>query len=80
MRARNVADSRPLPVGVVVPKSDDDVRAALYEMLRKELAGTTVISIGHRSTLTAFHDRTIALKREGSEHRLIEGKTAPAAG
>jgi putative ATP-binding cassette transporter len=59
---------------------DEASEAALYEMLRKELAGTTVISIGHRSTLTAFHDRTIALKREGSEHRLIEGKTAPAAG
>jgi putative ATP-binding cassette transporter len=59
---------------------DEASEAALYEMLRKELAGTTVISIGHRSTLTAFHDRTIALKREASEHRLIEGKAAPAAG
>ena len=49
-------------------------------MLRSELAGTTVISIGHRSTLSAFHDRNVALKREGAEHRLIEAKAAPAAG
>lgn len=53
---------------------DEDSEAALYEILRKQLAGTTVISIGHRSTLTAFHDRKIALKRDGEQHRLIEAK------
>ncbi len=36
---------------------DEASEAALYGMLRTQLAGTTVISIGHRSTLRAFHDR-----------------------
>jgi putative ATP-binding cassette transporter len=59
---------------------DEASEAALYEILRKQLAKTTVISIGHRSTLSAFHDRKIALKRDGEQHRLIEAKTEPAAG
>ena len=59
---------------------DEESEAALYAMLRTQLAGTTVISIGHRSTLGAFHDRRIALKRDGEEHRLIEAKAEPAAG
>jgi len=59
---------------------DEESEAALYEILRKQLAGTTVISIGHRSTLAAFHDRKIALKRDGELHRLIEAKAEPAAG
>jgi putative ATP-binding cassette transporter len=57
---------------------DEAAEAALYGMLRKEMPGTTVISIGHRSTLTAFHDRNIALKPEGDEHRLIEARMQPA--
>ena len=59
---------------------DEDSEAALYEMLRTQLAGTTVVSIGHRSTLGVFHDRRIALKRDGELHRLIEAKAEPAAG
>ena len=42
---------------------DEASEAALYGVLRTQLPGTTIISIGHRSTLTAFHDRNIALKR-----------------
>jgi putative ATP-binding cassette transporter len=58
---------------------DEDSEAALYEILRTQLAGATIISIGHRSTLAAFHDRKIALKRDGEQHRLIEAKVEPAA-
>jgi putative ATP-binding cassette transporter len=58
---------------------DESSEAALYGVLRAQLAGTTVISIGHRSTLTAFHDRKIALQRDGEQHRLIEAKAEPAA-
>jgi vitamin B12/bleomycin/antimicrobial peptide transport system ATP-binding/permease protein len=38
---------------------DEPTEKAVYEMLGKELPDTTVISIGHRSTLQAFHDRRI---------------------
>ena len=44
---------------------DEPSEAALYRMLRERLPGTTIVSIGHRSTLDAFHDRRIALEPEG---------------
>jgi putative ATP-binding cassette transporter len=34
-------------------------------MLRERLPGTTIVSIGHRSTLDAFHERRITLEPEG---------------
>ena len=43
---------------------DEPSEAALYRMLRERLPGTTIVSIGHRSTLDAFHDRRIALEPE----------------
>ena len=36
-----------------------------YRMLRERLPGTTIVSIGHRSTLEAFHDRRMVLEPEG---------------
>jgi putative ATP-binding cassette transporter len=38
---------------------DEPAEAALYRLLQERLKGTTVISIGHRSTLGAFHRRRI---------------------
>jgi putative ATP-binding cassette transporter len=38
---------------------DEKLEAALYRMLKQRLPNTTIISIGHRSTLTAFHARHI---------------------
>lgn len=38
---------------------DEPAEAALYRLLQEQLKGTTVISIGHRSTLGAFHRRRI---------------------
>ncbi len=35
---------------------DEDTEAAIYRMLAERLPHTTVVSIGHRSTLAAFHD------------------------
>jgi vitamin B12/bleomycin/antimicrobial peptide transport system ATP-binding/permease protein len=40
---------------------DEAAEAALYRLLLERLKGTTIISIGHRSTLGAFHGRRIAL-------------------
>ena len=41
---------------------------------------TTIVSIGHRSTLSAFHGRGVALVRDGDVHRLREVGLAAAGG
>ena len=40
---------------------------------------TTVISIGHRSTLVPFHRRRLALERDGEQFRMGEPAQNPAA-
>jgi len=40
---------------------DEASEAQVYETLAKSLPKTTLVSIGHRSTLSAFHKRRIAL-------------------
>jgi putative ATP-binding cassette transporter len=40
---------------------DEAAEAALYRLLQDRLKGTTIISIGHRSTLGAFHGRRVEL-------------------
>jgi putative ATP-binding cassette transporter len=44
---------------------DEPSEAALYRLLADRLKTTTTVSIGHRSTLEAFHDGHIVLEREG---------------
>ena len=44
---------------------DEASEAALYKLLEKRLPRTTIVSIGHRSTLEAFHQRKVVLGREG---------------
>ena len=41
---------------------DEPTEAEIYRMLRERLPDTTVVSIGHRSTLAAFHDRRIDMR------------------
>jgi len=38
----------------------DDAQAALYALLKERLPATTLISIGHREALAAFHSRRLA--------------------
>jgi putative ATP-binding cassette transporter len=40
---------------------DEASEGALYKSIAAKLPKTTVVSIGHRSTLAAFHQRRIAL-------------------
>jgi vitamin B12/bleomycin/antimicrobial peptide transport system ATP-binding/permease protein len=40
---------------------DEAAEAALYRLLQERLKDTTIISIGHRSTLGAFHGRRVVL-------------------
>jgi putative ATP-binding cassette transporter len=44
---------------------DEPSEAVLYRLLAEKLKATTIVSIGHRSTLKAFHTGHIALDREG---------------
>ncbi|MGL5139479.1 MAG: ABC transporter ATP-binding protein/permease, partial [Beijerinckiaceae bacterium] len=40
---------------------DEPTEAAIYAMLKAEMPDTTIVSIGHRSTLIPIHDRRIDL-------------------
>jgi putative ATP-binding cassette transporter len=51
---------------------DEPSEAALYRLLLDKLPATTVISIGHRSTLEAFHERKLAMVRDGDQFALSE--------
>jgi vitamin B12/bleomycin/antimicrobial peptide transport system ATP-binding/permease protein len=57
---------------------DEAAEAALYRLLEERLARTTIVSIGHRSTLSAFHQRGLSLVREGRLHRIREATLEPA--
>ena len=58
---------------------DEAAEAALYRLLNARLKRTTIVSIGHRSTLAAFHRRGLVLERDGELNRLREAALAPAA-
>jgi putative ATP-binding cassette transporter len=49
---------------------DEASEAALYHLLREKLPATTVVSIGHRSTLAALHQRNVVLSRDGDQFAL----------
>lgn len=49
---------------------DEAAEAKLYRLLEQRLPATTIVSIGHRSTLAAFHDRKVVLRREGETFAL----------
>ncbi|MEZ0171977.1 ABC transporter ATP-binding protein/permease [Microvirga sp. TS319] len=42
---------------------DEATEAEIYQILKEKLPHTTLVSIGHRSTLAAFHDRRLDLRR-----------------
>jgi len=52
---------------------DEPSEAALYRLLQDKLPDTTIISIGHRATLEAFHSRKVVLARTG-EHFTLDGE------
>lgn len=49
---------------------DEASEAALYRLLEEKLPATTMVSIGHRSTLAAFHQRNVGLVRDGDRFTL----------
>jgi vitamin B12/bleomycin/antimicrobial peptide transport system ATP-binding/permease protein len=57
---------------------DEPSEAALYTLIGERLPGTSIVSIGHRSTLNAFHRRTITVDDEGDRFRAREAALAVA--
>jgi putative ATP-binding cassette transporter len=58
---------------------DEPSEAALYRLLQDRLAATTMVSIGHRSTLEAFHQRGVTLARTGDWFNLQEASDGAKA-
>ena len=55
---------------------DEASEAALYRVIAKTLPKTTLVSIGHRSTLNAFHKRRIAFLPHDGGPATVEGVAA----
>ncbi len=50
---------------------DEEAEQQLYRMLKEKLPHTTIVSIGHRSSLQAFHTRLLELKGDGHGSRVL---------
>jgi putative ATP-binding cassette transporter len=55
---------------------DEASEMALYRLLGEKLPATTIVSIGHRSTLVAFHQRNVVLARDGDRFVLQDRSEA----
>jgi putative ATP-binding cassette transporter len=58
---------------------DEGSEAALYRLLNERLPGATLVSIGHRSTLIAHHNRRLTLDPDGDHHEVREVAAPRAA-
>jgi putative ATP-binding cassette transporter len=59
---------------------DEPTEAEVYRLLPEHLPGTTIVSIGHRSTLAAFHERRIDMRpAEGGRFRPVDMRITRAA-
>jgi len=52
---------------------DEASEARLYRLIEERLPATTIVSIGHRSTLEAFHQRHVTLRPDGDRFVLGNG-------
>ena len=59
---------------------DEPSEARLYRLLAEQNSqDTAIVSIGHRSTLEAFHQRRFALEPDERHHRVREAAIEPIA-
>ena len=58
---------------------DEPAEALLYRLLADRLKGTTIISIGHRSTLGAFHRRRVELVAQDAVYQVRDVPLVSAA-
>jgi len=58
---------------------DEPAEAALYRLLEQRLSKATIVSIGHRATLAAFHRRKLSFERAGDHYELRESNLTPVS-
>jgi vitamin B12/bleomycin/antimicrobial peptide transport system ATP-binding/permease protein len=58
---------------------DEPAEAQLYRLLQERLKGSTIVSIGHRSTLGAFHGRRIDVVTGAAASQVRDAPLATAA-
>src|SRR6202045_595618 len=58
---------------------DEPAEAMLYRLLQERLPGTAIVSIGHRSTLRAFHRRCFAFVGEQNRYDVRDAPLVSAA-
>ena len=56
---------------------DEPSEEELYTMLSERMKDTTIISIGHRSSLAQFHDRILYAEKEEDGHYLFRENYVP---
>jgi len=58
---------------------DEEIEAHLYGLLRDHLPGTAVVSVGHRSSLRAYHARRLVVTPNGTAPASVTEATASTA-
>jgi putative ATP-binding cassette transporter len=58
---------------------DENLEAEIYRIIAQRLPQTTIVSIGHRSTLGAFHHRRLDMTAEGDHFAPGDAASAAAA-
>jgi putative ATP-binding cassette transporter len=53
-------------IGEATASLDEPAEASLYNLLQQHLPAATIISIGHRGTLSTFHRRHLSSARDGT--------------
>jgi putative ATP-binding cassette transporter len=56
---------------------DPEAEAELYALLRRQLTGTTIVSIAHRPAVAAFHDEARVFRRRPGEPGTLEAAKQP---
>jgi putative ATP-binding cassette transporter len=59
---------------------DEETEALLYRLIAQRLPESTIVSIGHRSTLQAFHQRHVAMMQGSDGRVLVEQSGSVPAG
>ena len=57
---------------------DEESEGRLYTLLRDRLPGVTLVSVGHRSTLRAFHRRTLVVTPSNGGPATVAEAPSPA--
>ena len=57
---------------------DEETEQRLYSLVKERHGTTTVISVGHRPTLGAFHNRRLVVRPNSDRAASLEEATTPA--